>query len=137
MDQPVNQSDIQRPAQEPSAQPQVQAFTPVAKPPAQSPHRFPFVWILVLCILFGAAFGAGIFLRTKKEESVQQAAPTPTLLPTETPVHRQIDPIATSSAYLKLEGYVASLSASLSAYQVENQSVAPPVLDLPLGFTQE
>ncbi len=63
----------------------------------------------------------------------QQTAPSPT--PTPTPVRRP-SAIATQSAFLLLDASVSSLSASIENYVVDDPMLSPPVLDLPLGFSQ-
>lgn len=64
---------------------------------------------------------------------VSTPSPTPTVSPTPRIV-RVLSSIATESAFLSLESRVASLSAAIGNYVVEDPILSPPVLDLPLGF---
>ncbi|MBI4066576.1 hypothetical protein HY411_02565 [Candidatus Gottesmanbacteria bacterium] len=58
---------------------------------------------------------------------------TPT--PSPTPI-RTVSAIATQGAFIALEQAYASLSASLTGTNLDDPSLSPPVLDLPLGFRQ-
>lgn len=58
---------------------------------------------------------------------VQSPTPTPTPI-------RILSPIATESAFISLTQRHASLSAGLSVANLDDPSLSPPVLDLPLGF---
>lgn len=58
---------------------------------------------------------------------------TPTAAPTPTPT-RVLSPLATQSAFLAVEEAVSSLSATLQATQIQDPSLTPPTLTLPLGF---
>jgi hypothetical protein len=42
--------------------------------------------------------------------------------------------VATQSAFLEFASSVASLSAAVSDSTIQDQTLAPPVLTLPLGF---
>ena len=72
-------------------------------------------------------------LRFGSEKELTQQT-TPVATPTPTPV-RTPSALATQSAFLALEQGVASLSAQITATQTQDQTLTPPVLDLPLGFT--
>lgn len=63
--------------------------------------------------------------------AVVQTQPTPT----PTPV-RILSTIATQSAFINFENTIASLSSQLNNYVVDDPSLSPPVLDLPLGYTR-
>ncbi len=55
--------------------------------------------------------------------------------PTSTPTPiRILSTIATQSAFMALAQSHASLSAGLAATNLDDPSLSPPVLDLPLGF---
>lgn len=68
---------------------------------------------------------------TQKPQIQVVEAPTPT----QTPV-RMLSAIATQSAFVALEQTHASLSAALAGVNLDDPSLSPPVLDLPLGFGQ-
>lgn len=58
---------------------------------------------------------------------------TPTATPSPTPM-RQLSGIASQPDFLTLETGVASLSAKAQSYNVNDPSLTPPELTLPLGF---
>lgn len=55
--------------------------------------------------------------------------------PTPTPI-RILSPIATESAFLRITQIQASLSAGLSQTNLDDPSLSPPTIELPLGFKQ-
>lgn len=57
----------------------------------------------------------------------------PSSTPTPTPI-RILSAVATQSAFLRLVDYQASLSAALSATNLDDPSLSPPIIELPLGF---
>ncbi len=63
-------------------------------------------------------------------------APPPQTPPPQASASRPLSPLATESAFLSVESSVASLSAVLSSYGIEDPTVTLPSLDLPLGFSQ-
>lgn len=62
-----------------------------------------------------------------------QVIETPT--PTPTPI-RTLSTIAAQSAFVALDQSQASLSANLTDTNLDDPSLSPPVLDLPLGLKQ-
>jgi hypothetical protein len=62
----------------------------------------------------------------------------PPVTPTSKPVQiaENVNPVATTSAFLDLERSVKELTASISASNPIDSSVTAPVLDLPLGFSR-
>jgi len=91
------------------------------------------IWIIA-----GAVVLAGIItlitmksLFTTPKIPTVQTQETPT--PSPTPV-RILSAIASQSAFLALEEAYSSFSASLTATNLDDPSLSPPVLDLPLGF---
>lgn len=85
--------------------------------------------IIVGTVLLLFAFG-GIALPTR---NAPIAVPSPTLLATPTPV-RPLSAVATTSAFVTLESFAASVSAQIQAAQTQDPSLVPPTLDLPLGY---
>lgn len=59
----------------------------------------------------------------------------PSATPSPTPV-RELSPVATQSAFISLETRLASVSAAITATNLDDPSLSPPVIDLPLGFVQ-
>lgn len=104
--------------------------TTVSVEPTPSNRR---VWgiagaVTVVCIL------ALVFLKnllTAPKPEVLKTPPSPT--PTPTPI-RVLSAIATQSAFRALEQTHASLSAGLTLTNLDDPSLSPPVLTLPLGF---
>lgn len=103
--------------------------------PSASQRKFPRLVVpgiaVVLALLAVVLFGLIIF----GDKPAPPVVVTPTPAPTPTPV-RFPSNIATLSAFLALEEKTASLSAAVAGYVVEDPSLTPPVLELPLGLTQ-
>jgi hypothetical protein len=95
---------------------------------------FDIRYLFVLMILIGVVGGTYTLLQKPKEEVV---VPTPTQIPTPTPVGKVKLPLATTSAFLEISASVASLSSSLSALQINDTTLVPPQVELPLGFANE
>lgn len=103
---------------------------------ATTPSRsIPRVWRIagaaILIGLAGLFFINRLFHAPKPVEEQIVEAPTPT----PTPV-RVLSGIATQSAFMALQQSQASLSAGLAGTNLDDPSLSPPVLDLPLGFRQ-
>ena len=96
-----------------------------------------WLWIAaLLAIVLGTTAILVISGKLRFGSENQQPAQTATLAtPTPTPI-RIPSALATQSAFLALEQGVASLSAQITATQIQDQTLTPPVLDLPLGFSQ-
>lgn len=91
--------------------------------------------IAVIVILLGILAVMGYTEWTSRQQVVAIPTPIPTLTPTPTPI-RRLSEVATQSAFLSLDSNVASLSTAISEYSVQDPSLSPPVLTLPLGFSQ-
>lgn len=109
---------------------------PPVAPPApmpSTPRLTPEVIAAIVVVVIGALLLLGLrFLAAQKPRSpavVEKPLPTPTPTPVRLP-----SALATQSAFLKLEANVASLSSSIKNYVVDDPSLSPPVLELPLGF---
>ena len=64
------------------------------------------------------------------------AAPAPTTTPTPTPTPIQIlSPFATGSAFMKFDSDVTSLPTTIQNAVLLDQTLSPPQLTLPLGFS--
>lgn len=59
----------------------------------------------------------------------------PSATPSPTPV-RELSSIATQSAFISLEARLASVSSAITATSLDDPSLSPPVIDLPLGLGQ-
>lgn len=106
---------------------------PPTQPAPNAPRVTPEVIAAVIVIAIGALLllGLRIFASQKPKIPVIVEKPIPT--PTPTPV-RLPSALASQSAFLKLEANVASLSGAIKNYVVDDPSLSPPVLELPLGF---
>lgn len=94
---------------------------------------FPLLIAGIIVLLVGT-IGLLIYKNMQKSPKpavVVQLPPTPT----PTPV-RMLSTLATQSAFIKLETTISSLSSELNNYVVDDPSLSPPVLDLPLGFNR-
>ena len=101
---------------------------PVNKP-------FPHLWLIAGVVIVVGSIGlmvANKLLNAPKAPTVQ-VVEVPT--PTPTPI-RVFSAVATQSAFIALEEAHASLSAGLTATNLDDPSLSPPVLDLTLGFRQ-
>lgn len=90
------------------------------------------VGTIAIVLLLSVLVAWSVFM---PKQAVHQA-PSPSPSQTAPSTSRQMTPFATSSAFLSVESSVASLSAVTTSYSVEDSTVAPPTLDLPLGFSQ-
>lgn len=105
---------------------------PVPVEPAPANRR---LWtiagaVTVTCIL-ALLLIRNLLMAPKPEPVTVAQSPTPT----PTPI-RVLSAIATQSAFLALEQAQASLSAGLAGTNLDDPSLSPPVLDLPLGLRQ-
>ena len=124
--------DIQPPIISPPNMPQT-----VPPPPGPSATPIPPGLLLALIgaviLILGGIIG---LVAIRPSRIVAVPTPTPSI-PTATPTPvRTFSPVASQSAFMNLETATASLSAQINAYNIQDQSLTPPVLVLPLGFTQ-
>lgn len=96
-------------------------------------------WVMPPILIYSAIgvilLLAGAFGLSTIKTRLTPAAPTPTVMPliaTPTPV-QPVSVVATQSAFLQFAASVASLSAAV-AVPVQDQTLAPPVISLPLGY---
>lgn len=87
--------------------------------------------IVVITLAIG-----GIFMqRARVSPPKPPVSPSPqVVLATPTP-ERQLSLVASQSAFIQLQLNVSSLTSNIQNVIVSDPSLAPPVLDLPLGFT--
>lgn len=93
------------------------------------------IWLVGI----GVAIG-GILLLLLVRSLLPARAPqlpiiAPSATPSPTPV-RELSAIATQGAFISLEAHLASVSAAISATNLDDPSLSPPVIDLPLGFVE-
>ena len=105
------------------------SHAPVGIPPKKKfDLRYLFIGMIVVAII------GGIIVATWTPRDVA-IAPTPTPTPSPTPVQRVTVPLATESAYRELVTAIASLSGSIQRLETNDTTLAPPVIELPLGFS--
>lgn len=108
---------------------------PVSTPPPVHPRRklSPLLIVVILAVC-GMIIGA-IAAQIGKSAGQQTITPIPTFTPgpSPTPIRPETE-IATTSAFLDLNQRVSDLKAKINEYNPNDQSLTPPVLDLPLGF---
>lgn len=102
-------------------------------PPAQSTKRLWLLAVIVIAIGIGVLFTVTKLMGVPPGPTVQVVEP-PEASPTR-PV-RTLSAIATQSAFIALRETYASLSAGLTGTNLDEPSLSPPVLDLPLGLRQ-
>lgn len=110
-------------------------FTPreSPQPRVESRHQ-QTVSIVVAIVTIMLLGGLSFILYSRFTKQLQPVVTAPIPLPTiiaPSPV-RQIPAVATQSAFLRLDSSVASLTGAISAYSVEDPSLSPPVLEVPL-----
>jgi len=87
----------------------------------------------VLAVILIASGLIGLWtLKSRVAPAVPLPTPTP-IVATPAPL-RPLSNIATQSAFLQFASAVASLSAAISSGNIQDQTLAPPILTLPLGF---
>ena len=103
-----------------------------AKPPNP---RVPRIWLVGA----GVATTGILFLILVRGLWPTQTPEVPIIAPSATPSPtpiRELSPVATQSAFISLETRLASVSAAITATNLDDPSLSPPVIDLPLGFVQ-
>lgn len=128
--QPVAVPVAPMPMQQPPS-PAPAAVPPPApgKPKMNSTH---LVIAGVLCL--GILITSMLYLRTSaKPAPVQTISVTPTMSPTPTPPPH-ISKIATTSAFAAYSQEVASFSATLDSFTLQDSSLTPPLMDTDLGL---
>lgn len=94
--------------------------------------------LIIILIIIGVVLGAFLAFNafSNPQQTLATPTPTPTLTVTPTPM-RHMAPAATTSAYLKFEMSLASLSGTLEAVQITDSTLTPPTVELPLGFPNQ
>ena len=113
------------------------AVSPVTTPPVEQPKKkSPFLLgVVIVVLLIVVSLLAGYFSSKRYQESTTNPDGV-SISPTSVPVaNKDVNPIATSSAFLGIEESIASLSSRIAGFNPIDPQVAPPVLDLPLGFS--
>ncbi len=123
-----------------SATPEFKPEMPVQPQPQVSPvtARKPPIKIL-LAIVFIVIVTLVIVLMGSRRMTTGPIDPGITISVTPTPTgvaisNRQLSPFATESAFMQFESSVESLPKIIQNAVLQDPTVLPPVLDLPLGF---
>lgn len=94
--------------------------------------RSPWTGIAAIIVIF--LVGSLVFSSAKQNKpAVFAPTPTPTTMPSPTP-QRTPSAISSQSAFQTLDASVQSLTNDLGTLTIQDPSLAPPVLDLPLGL---
>lgn len=116
-----------------TSQPPMPPPAPVNQPPPV-PRPSLNLWLVAAVVVVAGIFVLiAVTATTVANRRQTPQLPTASLTPSPTPT-RNLSPLATQSAFLKLEQAVASLSASIGSYSPQDPSLSPPTLDLPLGL---
>jgi len=94
--------------------------------------------LIIIAIVFGVLLGSYLAFNTLngRQQTPVEPTPTPTVSPTPTPM-RHMAPAATTSAFLKFDMSLATLSATLGSVQITDSTLTPPTVELPLGFSNQ
>lgn len=139
----MNDTDITTPAV-PQSTPEVtnsvptNPQTPAAIPVAGTPQKYSitkYLPIIGVVLLLAILVVTALYIWSLRSTPVTQA-PEPTPIPAATPTPmRVLSKVATTSAFAIFENSVASLSATLNAFNFQDGTLTPPVLELDLGLT--
>lgn len=106
--------------------------------PKKSPPYAIIIGVIIILLAFIFIFLLFFSSKTATLFSGKTNKLTPTIpnqiqSPTPTP---QLSEIASASAYLNLKATVAELTTTLNNYPLNDQSLNPPIIEIPLGFSQ-
>lgn len=129
----------------PTAQPQPNTTNNTPPVPPQTMHKNPlqnFIYthktalIISLCVVVIILIILYLVSGTDNNNN-SQPAPTPTTVPTRavTPIRQQSN-FATTSAFIALDNTIASLSATISNTNLEDDRLTPPNIDISIGFSK-
>lgn len=108
---------------------------PPPTPPIKTPNM-KYVAVGGCVVIFLVLIFYMLNRRNSNETTPVPVATTPTPLATATPV-QQVSAIATTSAFITFAENVASLSATVNAFSLQDGALSPPTLDLEIGFKKE
>lgn len=93
------------------------------------------IWIIAGVVVLIGIIGLIVIRNVYKPSPTPIVVREETPTPTPTPV-RILSAIASQSAFMALEAAYSSFSSSLTATNLDDPSLTPPLLHLPLGFTR-
>lgn len=92
--------------------------------------------VIILTVIILLLVGLLVFTSGRRGSSTVAPMPTPTNTPVPTPV-RALSSYATQSAFIAFQQSVGTLSTSVQNVVLNDQTITPPTLVLPLGFSIE
>jgi hypothetical protein len=104
-------------------------------PKNNKPKFFIFsIIILFICIILLTLFTIVVIINKKSisTQNPEDFNPTPS-----SKTSQQLNPIATDSAYIEAVQKLNQVDQAVSNYKPEDPSLAPPVVELKLGFANE
>ncbi len=93
------------------------------------------IWIIAGVVILIGIIGLFVIRSLYKPSPIPIVVREETPTPSPTPV-RILSAIASQSAFMALVEAYSSFSSSLTATNLDDPSLTPPLLDLPLGFTR-
>lgn len=89
--------------------------------------------LIIAGVIITIVIGTFVFGSTSPKKITVAPTPTPTSYPTPTP-NRTLSPLSGLQEFRNLDAEVSSFSARLDSISLDDPSLVPPVLTLPLGF---
>lgn len=105
--------------------------------PVQAPHKKKIQLKIFVPVFLMMGIIAGILIMgdSLSNKPVIIPTPTPTEKPLPTPTPNRIQSaVASTSAFLTIDRMAASLSATLDNLKMNDTSLNPPTIEIPLGF---
>ncbi|HLD24381.1 MAG TPA: hypothetical protein VJB96_00475 [Patescibacteria group bacterium] len=112
--------------------------TPDSDPPASgkpSADRKKRIILIGGLVTVGALLFGFLYFSSMQPRDETPATPTPTEMPTPTPTPN-VSRIATTSAFAAYSAEIASFSATVNSFTLQDSTLAPPILDLDLGLNE-
>lgn len=123
--------------QDPLTPPITAPVSPPPPAPNTQPRNMSSIIIAILSGIIVLGIVGFIFMQYNAgRQTTQVAEPTPTVFPTPTPV-LQLSQIATTSAFLSFTEHVASLSAQINGFSLQDGALNPPALDTEITFNPQ
>ena len=122
------------PVQEAStALPQAPVPPPIPPVHTSKPNTLYLIIAGVLCV--GILIVSMLYLRSSSPEKTEPVATvSPTAIPTPTPPPN-ISRLASTSAFIAFSEEIASFSAVLDTFTLQDSTLAPPIMDTDLGLS--
>lgn len=113
----------------------MQPSVPLTPMPPPSPKKNVLLIALLSIIAIGVI--ALVYIQAnKKPEIIRVAEPTPIVIITPTPV-KQLTTIASTSAFMVFSEHVASLSAMVNEFSLQDGLLTPPLFDVEISFKEQ